>query len=198
MAPVEISEQELMGSEALVPDAPIARADPRGLLSVYASVSDFQQLPLPEIIDVEEKRVSRAALGCGCRRRTLLAAALTVCLVATTACLSLLPSHALTQQQQQMLQWPSAIVQEFQTEPVTEPLLDESNSCARMESNVAYLYPRRVENFVERIPEQKTCCRFCHNEPRCKSWTWIQKTGRCYFMDMLPLKKVTKAGYHSG
>jgi len=58
MAFVEISEQELMGSEALVPDAPVARAEPSGLLTVYVSVSDFQQLPLPEIIDVEEKRVS--------------------------------------------------------------------------------------------------------------------------------------------
>jgi len=117
--------------------------------------------------------------------------------------LSVLPRRVLTQQQQQIPQRPSlkllsSIVQEFQTEHIEEPSLDEATSCAPIESNVAYLYPKRVEHYLEHIPEQRTCCRLCHYETRCKSWTWIQKTGRCYFMDMLPLKKITKAGYHSG
>jgi len=187
-----------MASKAPSRDAADAGAEPRSLLSVYASVPDFPQLPLPEIIDVEEQKVSRTSFSCGCRRRTLLVAALTLCLVATSACFSVLPRHALARHQQQLFQWSDSVVQEFQTQHVEEPVLADSSRCAHMESNVANLYPKRVDDFLEHIPEQKTCCRLCQNEPRCKSWTWVRKTSRCYFMDMLPAKKITKEGYHSG
>jgi len=196
MGPVETAEGELVASAL---DAPATQAEPCRLLSVYASVPDFPQVPLPEIVDMDERKgISRASWSCGCRRRAVLIAVLTICFVATSTCLSLLPRRTLTEHQQQFLQWRSSVVQEFQTEHIEEPLLSESDSCLRAESNVAYLYPRRVETFLEHIPEERTCCRHCHNEPRCKSWTWIQKTKRCYFMDMLPLKKARKAGYHSG
>mmetsp|Transcript_39839 Transcript_39839/g.78782 ORF Transcript_39839/g.78782 Transcript_39839/m.78782 type:complete len:203 (-) Transcript_39839:315-923(-) len=196
MGPVAAAEGELVASAL---DAPATQAEPCRLLSVYASVPDFPQVPLPEIVDMDERKgISRASWSCGCRRRTVLIAVLTVCLVAISTCFSVLPRRSLAEHQQQFLQWRSSVVQEFQTQRIEEPLLSESNSCLHVESNVAYLYPRRVENFLEHIPEEKTCCRHCHNEPQCKSWTWIQKTKRCYFMDMLPLKKAKKAGYHSG
>jgi len=194
MTSVEISEEKLIASEAPALDAMAMPAEPCGPLSAYASVPDFPQLPLPEVTGVEdekerEEKMGRASWGCGRRKRTVLITSLTLCLVATLAYMSALPRRTWTQHQQQFLQWPSSLVQEFQTEHIEEPLLDESNSCMRrMESN---LYPRRIENVMEHILKRKSCCMLCHNEPQCKSWTWIQKTGRCYFMDMLPLQKAT-------
>jgi len=80
------------------------------------------------------------------------------------------------------------------------------NDCGPIEVGVDFVVDGSWSKQMDHVPEPAFCCKFCKDNPKCLSWTWVEdaflKSGgspaQCWLKGGLPTGKVPKDGVISG
>jgi len=80
------------------------------------------------------------------------------------------------------------------------------NDCGPIEVGVDYVSDSSWAISMDHIPSPEFCCQQCTQNPRCRSWTWVEDAGlespgmpsQCWLKGGIPTGKVPKDGVISG